>query len=105
MLIPTPLREAVVNAILTKTKPDIPKNYSCPSCGATAPLHDNSVCDMRYFHDEVNEKFGWISKELVQLIPGEMSDEEKLVKAYQDRWDNPGIQLDEGKDDKEEEAA
>ena len=34
---------------------------------------------MRFYHDDVNEQYGWIDGEIADLIPGEIINEEKFI--------------------------
>jgi hypothetical protein len=62
---------------------------SCPQCGNTSDKHRDDLCEYRYYHDEIHEQFGWIASQIVDLIPGELVNEEKAIPVYSEdkEWD------------------
>lgn len=57
---------------------------NCPQCNRDVHQHNNSVCEFRYFHDEINEQYGWIHGSLTDLIPGEVLSDEKAIIHYKE---------------------
>ena len=70
----------------------------CPQCQNTPDKHQNDKCEYRFYHDEVNEIYGWIAGSIADLIPGEILNEEKAIPVYAEDshdWDEPNKEVKE----------
>jgi hypothetical protein len=63
-------------------------DFRCPQCQNTPDKHQNDKCEYRFYHDEINEEYGWIAGSIADLIPGEILNEEKAIPVYAENHDS-----------------